>query len=543
MAEKNKAVKDAIVQKISELMKSGKTRAQALAIARTESAKSTKHVSNTQSHQRDLIPEPDTDTVAFIVYTVDDKILWLRRSKDDTWDFPGGHLEKGESAIEGAIRESREEIGHVPVTGIQHIFHKDNIHLFQCDDGEFVPDLNPEHTEYIWATIEDAPFPLFDKIDEDAEEIAEKAAAAMDKREWDTNGWFEVAKNPLSKVGVFPYRGASIAPECDPNKLYNVLRSAEALSNPDTMQSLRLIPWINDHVMLGSEEDGLMPVEQKGMQGMTGEQVEFENNTLFCNIKVVSEAMKNLIESGKEELSLGYKCAYLYRPGIFNGIPYEFEQIDIRFNHLALVERGRMGADVRVLDHDDILNRGPAMAKSTGANGSLREKFDALKTQVLAFGAALDADESRPDGDTERGGKEDGEKLLMAKDDDSEKKKALDADKEKDCEDDEEKKKSDSAMDAAEIAKTVHRELNEKAKLYGKLSAVVGSFDHDEMSLGQLVKYGCQKLKIEVSKSERKAALEGYLMAQPARVGTMDSAHTQGRKGSFVDAYLKGELK
>ena len=39
MAEKNKAVKDAIVQKISELMKSGKTRAQALAIARTESAK------------------------------------------------------------------------------------------------------------------------------------------------------------------------------------------------------------------------------------------------------------------------------------------------------------------------------------------------------------------------------------------------------------------------------------------------------------------------------------------------------------------------
>ena len=29
-------------------------------------------------------------------------------------------------------------------------------------------------------------------------------------RRYDGNGWFEIAANPLSKVGVFPYTGASI---------------------------------------------------------------------------------------------------------------------------------------------------------------------------------------------------------------------------------------------------------------------------------------------------------------------------------------------
>ena len=33
---------------------------------------------------------------------------------------------------------------------------------------------------------------------------------AQDKREYDANNWFEVKNNPLSKEGVFHYRGAQI---------------------------------------------------------------------------------------------------------------------------------------------------------------------------------------------------------------------------------------------------------------------------------------------------------------------------------------------
>ena len=93
--------KEIIGKNVSELIKSGKPRNQAVAIALAEARKA---IDQDSSHKRDLIPEPDSKTVAFIVYTDGDKILWLKRTKDDTWDFPGGHLEKGESAIEGAIR-------------------------------------------------------------------------------------------------------------------------------------------------------------------------------------------------------------------------------------------------------------------------------------------------------------------------------------------------------------------------------------------------------------------------------------------------------
>lgn len=502
-------------------MQTGKySRSQAAAIAYTEARHSK---DEEEDHERDLVPEPASDIVAFIVYTDGDKILWLQRSKDDTWGFPGGHVEEGESPIEGAIRESREEVLHVPETGLHQIYKKGNVHLFGCDDGEFVPDLNEEHTDYVWATIEDAPEPLFHRISKRSEKIAEAAeahAAAMDKREYDTNNWFEVARNPLSKVGVYPYLGRSISPDLIPDRLYQVYRPAEELGSEEAMRSLRLIPWVDEHVMLGSEESGLLPAERKGVQGMTGEQTEFDGETLFCNIKVISEAMKSLIDSGKEELSLGYTCEYEATSGTFKGQNYDFIQRNLRFNHLALVERGRMGAEVRVLDHAEE----PKMAKVSA------EKLRAFKAQILAAFDALDEDESKPDCETKLG-----------EDDKEEESKETKKESEDDAESEkkeEKKDKKESGMDEAVIVRNVEKALAEKNTLYQKLSNVVGSFDHADMSIDKMVKYGCEKLKIDVPKSERKSALHGYLMANTVKPAAMDSVQSAG---SCVDAYLKGK--
>ena len=169
-------------------------------------------------------------------------------------------------------------------------------------------------------------------------------------RKYDGNEWFEVKRNPLSKVGVFPYSGRSIG-AADPDKIYQVYRSEEELSNPETIDSFRLIPFIDDHTMLGTEKSGLTPAEQKGVEGVIGQEVFFENGTLYGNIKIFSENLADLIESGKRELSAGYWCTYEMVPGFWNGIPYDAVQRNIRANHLALVDEGRMGPDVAVLDH------------------------------------------------------------------------------------------------------------------------------------------------------------------------------------------------
>ena len=507
------------------------------------------------SHKRDLKEEPDSKIVAFIVYTDDDKILWLKRTKDDSWGFPGGHVEEGESAIEGAIRESREETMHVPETGLQLIYEEGKVRLFGCNDGEFKPELNDEHSEFVWATIEDAPFPLFHKIDGEEEEIAEAAeanASAMDKREYDTNGWFEVKDNPLSKMGIFQYSGGSISPECEKDKIYNVYRPAEELSTEECINSFKLLPWIDNHVMLGSEDEGLTPAEAKGIQGVIGEDVYFDGEYLKGNIKVFSEAMSNLIANGKKELSCGYRCRYEYAPGVYDGVAYDYVQREIRGNHLALVEQGRMGSDVAVLDHftftvdnkelfnmaeenKDVGSEKPTMTLEE-VHKFLEEVMPKLaKIQELtgqSYGSAgeeavADEDESKPDGDTEKpdGEAEDEEGMEYG----------VGGQKEE-----EKEGERGAGMDAAAIALNVERKIAEKAKLYDKLSKHIGAFDHSEMDLDKMAKYGLKKLGVEAPKENRVTFLNAYLQGKGVSSAVaMDSTAT--RKNNFVKRFLEGK--
>lgn len=525
--------KQIISANIAELIKSGHEKKQAVAIAYANARKS----NGTDEQETE-------DNVAFIVYTDDEKILWLRRTKDNSWGFPGGHVEEGESPIEGAIRESKEEICYVPNSGLSLIHEDGNVRLYTCNDGYFEPSLNDEHDAFLWATIEDAPEPLFKKIDGEMEEIAEAAqSSAMDRRDYDTNGWFEIQDNPLSTVGVYPYMGRSISAECIQDHFYGVYRPESELSSQECIDSFKLIPWIDDHVMLGSEDAGLTPSEQKGVQGVIGQDVYFDGTTLKGNIKVFSEAMANLIANGKKELSCGYRCRYEYAPGTYNGEPYQYVQREIRGNHLALVENGRMGPDVAVLDHLTFTIDSKEFQQMTKDNEEAEKssmtleevhKFLEEVMPKLAKIQELTGKQSEEEVDSEE------EKDDTVYDDDEEKEDEDEEKMVKDEEPKEEKKDGDTGMDAAAIAKLIQKNIAKKSKLYEKLSAQVGAFDHSDMDLDQLAKYGCKKLSLEVEKESRVQFLEAYLLGKGAsKTAAMDMA--TAKKGNFVQRYLKGK--
>lgn len=169
-------------------------------------------------------------------------------------------------------------------------------------------------------------------------------------KEVDHNGFWYIKDNPISKAGVFPYLGRQISPELEPDKIYSVLRPGQELFSQDTIDSFKLVPLVDEHEMLGKD---FTPPEEKGIHGTLGEKIYAKDGTLYADMKIFSEALKDEIEGGKKDLSLGYRCEYDLQPGIWNGQKYDAVQKNIRGNHVALVQEGRMGKDVRVLDSKD----------------------------------------------------------------------------------------------------------------------------------------------------------------------------------------------
>lgn len=100
---------------------------------------------------------------AGIFFTNGDKVLLLKRSdKGDgagTWGLPGGKLEDGESPIDAAQRESKEECGKFKGQRVGEIEEKDGLHkwttYFFRIEKPFKCKLSDEHTEYKWTKIED----------------------------------------------------------------------------------------------------------------------------------------------------------------------------------------------------------------------------------------------------------------------------------------------------------------------------------------------------------------------------------------------------
>lgn len=428
------------------------------------------------------------------------------------------------------------------------------------------------------------------KSPKQAAAIAMKAADSS--RIVDQNNWFEVKKNPISKVGVFPYLGASIGAD-DADKIYYIYRPESELSSPSCVDSFRLLPLVDDHEMLGSDA-GFTPAEDYGVHGVAGENVQYENGLLFTNLKVWSESLKKKIQDGKVELSCGYSCRYEMTPGIWNGQRYDGIQRDIVGNHIALVDQGRMGPDVRVLDHSRVtvdatgeiemakeaeVKKVATAADATGATSldALKEVVgkvvgmvesvvtrldaaDAAAKKAIADKAAADKkakdakskdDDTNPDDSEEDPMSEEG----MGEDDAEAEAAKTDAEKAKDkaAKDKAAKDKKDAKMgkDTADkvtklegqvtdlpknITKAVMDELSKRDGLIEKLTPHIGAFDAKGMTVAEVAKYGVEKLKLEAADGQELATLNGYLHARPAPADDVFTAGDAAAEDAAADS-------
>ena len=324
----------------------------------------------------------------------------------------------------------------------------------------------------------------------------------MTKQIKDANGFIEIPDNPISKVGVFDYLGSEIsAPE--PGKLYKVYRPADELSASACMDSFRGMPLVNDHTMLG---DGQTDPAKKGIDGTIGDKVYFKDGTLYGNLRLYTDKIKNLVKSGKKDLSLGYYSRYEFTPGTWNGQAYDAIQRFISGNHIALVDAGRMGQTVAVLDQESRSNltitfdhKAVEMSLDTDKIAEIVAAAIAPLTKTMDEQAkALTAIKKTMDEEAEADEKEKEEKAKKDKEDEE-------AEADKKAKEEDGKKETQDAAIKKGIA-----DIALKAELVGIAAPLVGTFDHAAMTATDVAKYAADKLELT---GDPETALRTYAKA------------------------------
>lgn len=171
------------------------------------------------------------------------------------------------------------------------------------------------------------------------------------KRHFDDNGFLIIENNPIAKSGIFEYFLSEIDPELVTNgkedKIVKVYRPFEELVKAkDGFKNLAITL---EHQWVDKEETP----ELVGSVGTTIKESEpylIADMLTIYNKKAIEAIEKNI----NSELSPGYtcdfQCVFVKEAGDIEGEAYDYKQTDISFNHLALVDNGRSGKDLRILD-------------------------------------------------------------------------------------------------------------------------------------------------------------------------------------------------
>lgn len=287
-------------------------------------------------------------------------------------------------------------------------------------------------------------------------------AVAFDKesaRSYDDNNHLIVNSTIITKAAVNPYYGSEIPDYerlgLDPNKVYNMLRDPEELKKG--MHTLGEKQLLLKHIFVSAEDP-----QKESIAGTIGSNLEMVGDDVKGSLTVWDREAINLIESGKlAELSASYFYDPVMQSGTFKGQPYDGIMTNIRGNHVALVERGRIGPDAliadalpKLMEFNMKLKKGALAKVNTGAMAIFKKKGIAMDADLtpeeikeLVNVVAENIEHTVED-------TEEAEKLVGAEDEEDEKEVAEDTDETETADDEDEAEKAEpevkkAAMDAA----------------------------------------------------------------------------------------------
>jgi hypothetical protein len=168
--------------------------------------------------------------------------------------------------------------------------------------------------------------------------------AVVKKAELTPEGYLK-ADAVVTRTGVFTYMNQD-------GTVRKELRHPDDVFMADSLDSMKMRPITDGHPeakLVNSDNAKDLTV------GYTGENVQADGQYLVTSLLVTNkDAVANVTSKKRTELSLGYTVDLKKEDGIYGGERYDFRQTNIRYNHLALVDRARAGNVARIhLDSAD----------------------------------------------------------------------------------------------------------------------------------------------------------------------------------------------
>lgn len=193
----------------------------------------------------------------------------------------------------------------------------------------------------------------------------------------ETGEGFLICRNvPIARTGVQKYRASELGLDGDPNRIVEVVRDEVEVFAPETMASFEGKPVTNNHPQEQVDPENARYYERGHVQNVrrgTGEQSDLLIGDLHIHDGELITAVKRK-RKPKREISCGYDCEYVEDE---NGV---LHQTKIRGNHVAVVDSGRAGSRVAIVDNSIDT---PTEAERT--NGQMKNnKFSILKLFGLA---------------------------------------------------------------------------------------------------------------------------------------------------------------
>lgn len=185
----------------------------------------------------------------------------------------------------------------------------------------------------------------------------------------------------VTRCGVLPYM------DVDGNTRHE-LRHEDDVFKTDSLNTMLMKPVTNDH------PDNFVNAEtaKKHQVGFTGEKYDRLGDAVVVSMTITDKATIDLIEKGKNQVSMGYSANLIPESGTYKGARYDFRQTDIDYNHISIVKAGRAGDSIRLrmdgacilsetIHNDETTNKG----NNIMTNEIEQARFDALESKKDAL--------------------------------------------------------------------------------------------------------------------------------------------------------------